>query len=148
MNANHFGDWPDPKNGAAPSGNGAHATEKNAPKSRLGDARNEPNSIAPAHRHAQPGTSGVAAYLAMPRATAQAAQILAHIESCGEHGCTDDEGEEALGIIAQSYTPRRRWLALSGEVVPTDRRRLTRRGCPATVWVGSEFASNPEGGAA
>lgn len=140
MSATLFGDWPDPKNDAAPSVNGASANEPSAPKSTPRKQRRQPNSIAPAHRHAPPGTSRVAASRAMPRATAQAAQILAHIQSCGAYGCTDDEGEDALGIIAQSYTPRRRWLALRGDVVATDLRRHTRRGCPATVWVAREFA--------
>ena len=140
MSATLFGDWPDPKNDAAPSANGASANGQDAPKSTPRNARRKPNSIAPAHRHAPPGTSRVAAARVMPRATAQAAQILAHIQACGEHGCTDDEGETALGIIPQSYTPRRRWLAQRGDVVATDRRRPTRRGCPATVWVARELA--------
>jgi len=48
---------------------------------------------------------------------------------------TDDEGEEALGILAQTYTPRRGELVKLKLIVDSGMRRKTRSGRPAAAWV-------------
>lgn len=75
---------------------------------------------------------------------ADRARILELVQSRGARGCTDDEGEDLLGIFAQTYTPRRGELVSRGLVVPTARRRLTRQGCKAIVWVAAKHARTIE----
>ncbi len=94
----------------------------------------------PAHRNAPPGTSDEAARMAKPRAARDRARILAAIREAGPHGLTDDEGEARLGIIPQTYTPRRGELVKAGLVVASGKRRKTTRGCPAAAWIASEYA--------
>ncbi len=79
---------------------------------------------------------------------ADRARILALIQARGEYGCTDDEGEALLGILAQSYTPRRGELVAREMVKPTARTRLTRNGCKAIVWVAAKHARCIEEGVA
>lgn len=72
--------------------------------------------------------------------------VLAFITACGSWGATDDEIEEALDMRHQTASARRRELQLMEKVFnPVDgfdligRRRPTRSGCPAKVWVSKEL---------
>lgn len=89
----------------------------------------------PAHHNAPPGTSEVAARSVRGFTGAQRARVLAFIASRGPHGATDDEGESALGIKPQTYTPRRGELVKAGFVVDSGVRRPTASGRPAAVWI-------------
>lgn len=99
-----------------------------------------PNPIPPAHHNAPPGTSDVAARRITHAAPTLRDWVLRAIREAGPDGLTDDEGEALTGIIPQTYTPRRGELAKQGLIVATDRRRPTRSGRPACVWVASEHA--------
>jgi hypothetical protein len=61
-------------------------------------------------------------------------KVLAVIEARGEHGATDDELEQALGMRHQTVSARRRELYLLGEIRTVGERR-TRSGRLARVWV-------------
>ncbi|MDX2017620.1 MAG: hypothetical protein SFY95_08295 [Planctomycetota bacterium] len=76
-----------------------------------------------------------------PHAGTLRARILAFIDAQGPAGATDDEGEAALGIKPQTYTPRRGELAALGVLVDTGRRRKTASGRPAAVWATPAHAS-------
>lgn len=102
----------------------------------------------PANRNAPHGTSDVAARRIAGSAPNLRARILANIVACGADGATDDEGEAALGIKPQTYTPRRGELVALGLVADSGRRRNTGSGRPATVWVAVARALGAEGGAA
>ncbi len=102
----------------------------------------------PAHHNAPAGTSDVAADRIAPHAPNLRLQILAFIRSRGPAGATDDEGERALGIRCQTYTPRRGELRELGLVIDSGRRRPTETGRSAAVWVAVEYARVDEGGAA
>ncbi len=70
----------------------------------------------------------------------QRALVLDRIAAAGGRGLTDDEGERALGLRSQSYTPRRGELVRAGLVRATRHRRLTELGRWATVWVAARHA--------
>lgn len=89
----------------------------------------------PACRNAPRGTSFTAADCIAGHTKDLRAHVLAYIVASGERGSTDDEGEAALAIKPQAYTPRRRELALLGLVRDSGRRRATASGRPAAVWV-------------
>jgi hypothetical protein len=89
----------------------------------------------PARRNAPQGTSDTAARCISACAGTLRSKVLGWIISRGEHGGTDDEGEAALGIRCQTWTPRRRELVQLGLVVDSGRRRPTASGRPAAVWV-------------
>ena len=89
----------------------------------------------PFHHNAPKGTSDVAAARIALHTPKQRERIYQAIHAAGEHGLTDDEGEEQLGIIPQSYTPRRRELLVMGVVRDSGNRRMTRNGRSAAVWV-------------
>ena len=76
------------------------------------------------------------------------AAVLSMLRERGEHGATDQEIQDALQLPSNTEIPRRWELVNAGAVVASGRKRKTRSNCPATVWVLSEFAPNPEGGAA
>jgi len=58
-----------------------------------------------------------------------------HIAGSGERGATCDEIEVALGLRHQTASARIRELYLGDRVHDTGRRRLTRSGRPARVYV-------------
>jgi hypothetical protein len=133
-----------PWNDAAPLAGGAGVKEENGqPEHTAACVPMRP----PARRNAPPGTSDAAAERIMPHAPDARGRILAFIASRGPDGATDDEGETALGIRCQSYTPRRGELARLGLVVDSGRRRPTGSGCPAAVWIVPERAERPGPGA-
>lgn len=90
---------------------------------------------APAHHNAPSGTSEVAAAMIEDKAPTLRAKVWAYIRLAGEHGVTDEEGEDWLGLRSQTYTPRRGELVRLGLVVDSGRRRMTRGNRPAAVWV-------------
>ena len=67
-------------------------------------------------------------------------RVYAFIRDRGPLGATDDEGERALAMRPQSYTPRRGELAKAGRIAMTGEKRPTASGCMAAVWVASEHA--------
>jgi hypothetical protein len=94
----------------------------------------------PARRNAPKGTSDKAAERIAGNAWIPRDRILAFIAEQVAHGATDDEGETALGIKPQTYTPRRGELVGLGLVVDSGRRRPTSSGRPAAVWVTRNLA--------
>jgi hypothetical protein len=90
---------------------------------------------APAPFAAGSETSKAAAEAAGSRAPVQRERVLDFIRKCGERGATDDEGERALDMGTQSYTPRRGELVRLGRIVDSGRTRETRLGGTATVWI-------------
>lgn len=136
---------PDPGDDAAPLAGGAGVE----------GIKLSPDSIArlaslmpPARRNAPKGTSHVAASRIAGHTGSLRSLILLHLTTCGEHGATDDEGEVALDIRPQTYTPRRGELVRLGLVVDSGRRRLTLTRRPAAVWVTPDHAPKTEGGTA
>lgn len=120
---------------ARPSANGTNAGKV---KSQSTDARRSP--LPPAHHNAPPGTSDAAARWVAPFTPNMRERVYAFILDRGQDGATDDEGEAALGIKPQSYTPRRGELVADGRVVDSGRRRKTTSGTPAAVWIAAERA--------
>lgn len=122
---------PFPDNGA---GAPASETRSDSTSHTESIARNV-NLHPPARRNAPKGTSDTAARRISGYSGKLRAKVYAWIISRGEDGGTDDEGEAALGICCQTYTPRRRELVQLGLVVDSGRRRPTSSGRPAAVWV-------------
>lgn len=103
----------------------------------------------PAHHNAPRGTSDVAARRIRGVVPRLLDRVLTFLASCGEEGATDDEGEAALKMKPQTYTPRRGELVRAGLVVDTGRRRKTASGRPAAVWIVTAHAlKQTEGGCA
>ena len=80
-------------------------------------------------------TSEEAASRVAKGAPTKRAQVLEYLQSRGLDGSTDYEVEQALKMPHQSASARRRELVLSGAVKDSGRRRETRGGFTATVWV-------------
>lgn len=131
-----------PKNDATPSGNGASVNGPNASP----DPTHLP--LMPPVRNDAPETSRIAARRIVGHAGTQRANVLRFIEGCGRLGATDPEIAAGCGIPIQSVNPRRGELAGLGLIVLNGDRRPTPSNRPARVWVLSEFAPKPEGGAA
>lgn len=101
----------------------------------------------PSHHQAPAGTSHVAARRVARRALSLRAAVLEVLTRRGELGATDQEMQEALGLPSNTQIPRRWELVKAGKARASKLRRLTRSGCPATVWVLSgyiEAAAVPE----
>lgn len=100
------------------------------------DAQHTQHTPVPPYRKNSPaGTSDRAALMIAEHAPTLRQRILELIRARGPAGLTDDEGEAELGIIAQTYTPRRGELRRMGLIRDTGERRPTRSGRPAAVWV-------------
>lgn len=89
----------------------------------------------PTPREPQPVTSQLAADSVAPVAGDLRAQVLAAIRSAGERGLVDDEGEVLTGLSHQTYSARRRELAIAEAIRKSGERRRTRSGRTADVWV-------------
>lgn len=63
------------------------------------------------------------------------ARVLALFEASGETGLTADEVAARLGVMHNTTSPRVRELALLEKLVDSGRRRGTRSGRAAIVWV-------------
>lgn len=61
--------------------------------------------------------------------------VFEHIRSSGIKGCTCDEAEESLGLRHQTCSARFTALNKKGEIVDSGKRRLTRSGRNAIVWL-------------
>ncbi len=80
--------------------------------------------------------NSAAAFAAVKHATPSMRQIvLGLIDERGSYGATDDEVEFVTGMKHQTASARRRELVLKGDVRDSGRRRNTRSGCAATVWI-------------
>lgn len=132
-----------PINDAAPLAGGAGVNDSNVAPNRT-----QVNPVPPAHHNAPPGTSDVAADCIASRVVTMRAAVLSMLRERGEHGATDQEMQDALGLPSNTQIPRRWELVKAGGVVASGQKRKTRSNCPATVWVLSEFARKAEGGAA
>ena len=80
-------------------------------------------------------TSKAAAEKARPRSGTQRDRIYVHILVSGDHGSTDEEGQEATGISPNAYRPRRGELAERGLIHRNGQTRPTASGAEADVWV-------------
>ena len=89
----------------------------------------------PSHHNAPRGTSRTGAKRIASAAPTLRAQVLAYIASRGDFGATDEEGEDATGLKPQTYTPRRWELVHAGSVRDSGKRRKTKSGSSAAVWV-------------
>lgn len=130
-----------PRNDAAPAATGAGVNGPNtSPDSTFARL-----PLTPPVRRDAPETSHIAAKRIARHAAKQRTEVLSVIVKAGAFGATDAEIEHATGIRAQSVSPRRGELRTLGFIVDSGKRRLTRSGRPAMVWVLSEFAPKPEG---
>ena len=89
-------------------------------------------------------TSEAAADSVADRRVSHQQKVLKYFKRVGTQGTTDDDIEVALGLRHQTASARRRELELKGLVSKTDRRRRTRSGRTAAVYVINET----EGGSA
>ena len=121
------------KNDAAPSGNGAGVNGSNTGESQF--TQISARMVPPSPANAPRGTSDAAARSMVGVAPTVRLRVYNFLLECGEHGATDEEGEDALGIRPQSYTPRRGELVTLGAVRDSGRRRRTQSGRSAAVWV-------------
>jgi len=87
----------------------------------------------PYQRHST--TSRQASRRIVPTQGSLKAAVHNYIESCGTHGCTDDEVQIELDMNPSTQRPRRVELVRDGMVIDSGRQRKTRSGRNATVWV-------------
>lgn len=80
-------------------------------------------------------TSLDAAYEIQPAKDTLQYEVWCYIRECGDYGATDDEIEQVLDLRHQTASARRRELELKGLVQKTPRRRPTRSGRNAAVYV-------------
>jgi len=92
--------------------------------------------LLPSYRKTEPiGTSDVAAISIASRTPIQCSLVYAANRNAGAWGLTDEDEQVFSGDNVQSYTPRRRKLAIAGLIRDTGERRKTVSGCDAAVWV-------------
>ncbi len=65
-------------------------------------------------------------------------RVLRHIASCGTEGCTDEEGQDALGLAGNTFRPRRWTLEKAAMVWDSGKRRVTKAGRKSVAWVTTE----------
>lgn len=80
-------------------------------------------------------TSEAAAESLEPSLNRLEAQVFSAIAARGEQGVTDDELELMTGLRHQTVSARRRTLVLKQLICDSTRRRLTRSGRSAVVWI-------------
>jgi predicted ArsR family transcriptional regulator len=85
--------------------------------------------------YSEPDTSKAAAEQILDDLGRLQALVYRCIRRRGEDGRTSDELSEQLGLIAQTVTPRVWELRLAGLIIDSGKRRPTRRGRMAKVWV-------------
>jgi hypothetical protein len=73
----------------------------------------------------------------------QRRRVLRALREAGDQGLTDDEGEARLRLSHQAYSARRRGLVIDNLAEDSGRRRKTRHGRSATVWVARAPAPVP-----
>jgi hypothetical protein len=91
-------------------------------------------------RHDARPTSKEAALQAEPKSGTRRAQVLAWIIRAGDQGFTDDEIIVRSGLPHQSVGPRRLELEQGGWIEDSTKRRKTRTGAEAIVWVATAKA--------
>lgn len=112
------------------------ANKDGAKKKRKSDPNRVWRSVHPPYRKNAPeGTSDRAAAFIAPHTPNQRSRVFEAIRNAGTWGMTDEEGQALTGIKVQSYTPRRRELAMAGWIQDSGERRKTLSGCDAAVWV-------------
>ena len=129
------------KNDAAPA-----ATRASVSNQKIHHQYKQEPPIPPAHHSTPKWTSEVAAEMIEPRSSYRRELVFDAIKDAGLYGLTDEKGASATGLSAQSYTPRRNELVKLGLVVDTGRRRRTRSGRQAAVWMLSSLVQR-QGGA-
>lgn len=76
-------------------------------------------------------------------------RVLEFVRSAGAHGATCDEAIERLSLAHQSASPAFTALEKAGQILRTDRRRETRTGAKAAVYIftepGTLFSSPKQG---
>jgi hypothetical protein len=93
-------------------------------------------SIAP---YSEPTTSKVAAEnLNQEKRFSDCVRIYEFLKKRGKEGATDLEIQESLDIHGDTERPRRGELEKSGRIVKADRKRKTRSGRFAAVWIAVE----------
>ena len=85
-------------------------------------------------------TSKAAAVSVAPTTGTLRAMVLDYIHALCWSGATCDEAERDLEMAHQTASPRFWELRKSGQIVDSGKRRKTRSGRSATVWVGRGFA--------
>lgn len=80
-------------------------------------------------------TSKQAAARALPRSGSDRRAVFEYVVRCGDVGATDDEIEQTLDMSHQSASARRNSLVADGWLVNSGRKRNTRTGSAASVWV-------------
>lgn len=80
-------------------------------------------------------TSHAAAERIEPAADTLRAEVYSWIVRNGLYGSTDEETAEALSMAGNTQRPRRVELMDGGHVVDSGRRRKTRSGRNAVVWI-------------
>ena len=93
--------------------------------------------IAPHIRDSQ--TSLAAAEAIKPSAAFLREKVRAHIQSCGSHGSTDNEGIIETGIQGSTWRPRRVELVEKGWVVDSGGKRKSASGRNCVVWRATEW---------
>lgn len=91
--------------------------------------------MAPPVGRNHPQTAYAAAAAMGPEFATRKGQVLAVIQHAGDHGATDDEIEVALKCTHQGASAARNTLMNEGKVMASARRRSTRHGRKATVWI-------------
>lgn len=91
-----------------------------------------PRKPAPAQEHS-PASKSAARAIESPRARLRA-RVYEVIQRHPE-GLTDEKGVEITGMDQNTYRPRRVELVESGAVIDSGKKRLTKSGREATVWV-------------
>lgn len=84
---------------------------------------------------AHPDTSHRAAARTRPQSASDRLKVLEYVEQCGPMGATCDEVEEVLGMSHQTASARVNGLMNDRWLVDSGRRRPTRSGSDATVWI-------------
>lgn len=86
--------------------------------------------------HQRRSTASVAAAAAIRQDSARLRmEVYRHIKRCRKRGSTDEEGDDALDLGGSTYRPRRVELVEKGWVADSGKKRPTRSGRMATVWV-------------
>jgi DNA-directed RNA polymerase specialized sigma24 family protein len=79
-------------------------------------------------------TSKCAAVAIVSESATLREEVRKHLVACGEHGATDEEIQNALGMNPSTQRPRRIELVQRGIVEDSGTTRKTTSGRSATVW--------------
>lgn len=86
-------------------------------------------------------TRAIAAASSLPKGPSRRERVIAYVTSCGTYGATPDEISIHLDIPAHSVPSLVGPLRNTGRLVATSKRRNTRCGKPAVVYVARSFDS-------